>query len=201
MKSLEIIGFKRANLGKVEAKQLRQETNVPCVLYGGTEQVHFHTPAFLFRDLIYSGDVHTVDLTVDGKKYNCILQDVQFHPVNEQILHVDFLELLADKIVKINIPIKLVGTPAGVIKGGKLVTKLKKVTVKSLPANLPDFIEVDVTTLEVGKSVKVSDVKLGNYTILNSKSIPLASVVSTRELKQAETVDAKGAKAAKGAKK
>ncbi|HWZ21381.1 MAG TPA: 50S ribosomal protein L25/general stress protein Ctc [Cytophagaceae bacterium] len=199
MKSLEVIGFKRANLGKVEAKQLRQETNVPCVLYGGAEQVHFHTPAFLFRDLIYSGEVHTVALTVDGKKYKCILQDVQFHPVNEQILHVDFLELNDDKIVKIEIPVKLVGTAVGVIKGGKLVTKLKKVTVKALPANLPDFIEIDVTNLEVGKSAKVGDVKLGKYTILNSKSIPLASVVSTRELKQAETTEVKGA--AKGAKK
>ena len=201
MKSLEVIGFKRANLGKVEAKQLRQETNVPCVLYGGTEQLHFHTPAFLFRDLIYSGEVHTVALTVDGKKYKCILQDVQFHPVNEQILHVDFLELLDDKIVKIEIPVKLVGTAVGVIKGGKLVTKLKKVTVKALPANLPDFIEVDVTSLEVGKSVKVSDVKLGNYTIVNSKSIPLASVVSTRELKQAETTDGKAPVGKAAAKK
>ena len=201
MKSLEVIGFKRANLGKVEAKQLRQETNVPCVLYGGTEQLHFHTPAFLFRDLIYSGEVHTVALTVDGKKYKCILQDVQFHPVNEQILHVDFLELLDDKIVKIEIPVKLVGTAVGVIKGGKLVTKLKKVTVKALPANLPDFIEVDVTNLEVGKSVKVSDVKLGNYTIVNSKSIPLASVVSTRELKQAETTDGKAPVGKAAAKK
>jgi large subunit ribosomal protein L25 len=191
MKSLEIIGFKRANLGKVEAKQLRAETNVPCVLYGGKEQVHFHTPAFLFRDLIYSGEVHTVDLTVDGKKYKCVMQDVQFHPVNEMILHVDFLELLDDKIVKIDIPVKLTGTAVGVIKGGKLMPKLKKVTVKALPANLPDFIEVDVTNLEVGKSVKVSDIKTNNYTILNAKAIPLATVVSTRELKQAETTDAK----------
>ena len=191
MKSLEIIGFKRANLGKVEAKQLRSETNVPCVLYGGKEQLHFHTPAFLFRDLIYSGDVHTVALTVDGKSYKCVMQDVQFHPVNEMILHVDFLELNDDKIVKIEIPVKLVGTAVGVIKGGKLVPKLKKVTVKALPANLPDFIEVDVTALEVGKSVKVSDIKTNNYTIMNAKAIPLATVVSTRELKQAVTADAK----------
>jgi large subunit ribosomal protein L25 len=191
MKSLEIIGFKRANLGKVEAKQLRQETNVPCVLYGGKEQVHFHTPAFLFRDLIYSGEVHTVALTVDGKQYKCVLQDVQFHPVNEMILHVDFLELLDDKIVKIDIPVKLVGTAVGVIKGGKLMPKLKKVTVKALPANLPDFIEVDVTHLEVGKSAKVSDIKTNNFIVMNAKAIPLATVVSTRELKQAETADAK----------
>ncbi|HVD98585.1 MAG TPA: 50S ribosomal protein L25/general stress protein Ctc [Cytophagaceae bacterium] len=191
MKSLEIIGFKRANLGKVEAKQLRQETNVPCVLYGGKEQVHFHTPAFLLRDLVYTGEVHTVDLTVEGKKYNCVLQDIQFNPVNEMILHVDFLELSADKPVKIEIPVKLVGTPVGVIKGGKLVPKLKKLIVKALPANLPDFIEVDVAHLEVGKSVKVADVKVNNYAILNAKAIPLATVVSTRELKQAETADAK----------
>ena len=193
MKSLEIIGFKRANLGKVEAKQLRQETNVPCVLYGGKEQVHFHTPAFLLRDLVYTGDVHTVDLTVEGKKYKCIMQDIQFNPVNEMIMHVDFLELIDNKEVKLEIPVKLEGTPVGVIKGGKLVPKLKKVTVKALPANLPDFISVDVTHLEVGKSVKVADIKTDKFSVLNAKAIPLGTVVSTRELKQAETADAKGA--------
>jgi large subunit ribosomal protein L25 len=191
MKSLEIIGFKRANLGKVTAKQLRSETNVPCVLYGGKDQVHFHTPAFLFRDLLYTGDVHTVDLTVDGKKYKAIVKDVQYHPVNEMILHVDFLELSDDKAVKMEVPVKLVGTAVGVTKGGKLTPKLKKVTVKALPKDLPDYIEVDVTNLEVGKSVKVSDIKPANYTVLNAKAIPLATVVSTRELKQAETTDAK----------
>ncbi len=194
MKSLEIIGFKRANLGKVEAKQLRQEANVPCVLYGGKEQLHFHTPAFLLRDLIYSADVHTVALAVDGKNYKCVLQDIQFHPVNEMILHVDFLELIDDKEVKIDIPVKLTGSAIGVIKGGKLVPKLKKVAVKALPANLPDFISVDISHLEVGKSVKVGDIKTDNYTVLNAKAIPLATVVSTRELKQAESADAKASK-------
>ncbi len=194
MKSLEIIGFKRANLGKVDAKQLREETNVPCVLYGGKEQVHFQTPAFLFRDLVYSGEVHTVDLTVEGKKFKCILQDIQFHPVNEMILHADFLELLDDKLVKMDIPVKLVGTAAGVINGGKLVPKLKKVTVKALPKHLPDFISVDISHLEVGKSVKVSDIKLDNFIVTNAKAIPLATVVSTRELKQAAETDAKAAK-------
>jgi large subunit ribosomal protein L25 len=195
MKSIEIIGFKRANLGKVEAKQLRLDSNVPCVLYGGKEQVHFHTPAFLLRDLVYTGDVHTVDLTVDGKKYSCVMQDIQFHPVNDMIIHVDFLELIDSKEVKIEIPVKLTGTAVGVIKGGKLVPKLKKLTVKALPANLPDFIPVDVSHLEVGKSVKVSDVKADKYTVLNAKAIPLATVVSTRELKQAESTDAKAAPA------
>ncbi len=197
MKSLEIIGFKRANLGKVEAKQLRLDTNVPCVLYGGAEQIHFHTPAFLLRDLVYSADVHTVHLTVDGKSYKCVMQDIQFNPINEMINHVDFLELVDNKIIKFDIPVRLTGTAVGVIKGGKLVTKLKKVTVKALPADLPDFISVDVTHLEVGKSVKVSDIKTEKFTIINAKAIPLATVVSTRELKQAETTDAKGAPAKK----
>jgi large subunit ribosomal protein L25 len=191
MKSLEIIGFKRANLGKVTSKQLREESNVPCVLYGGGDQLHFHTPAFLLRDLVYSADVHTVDLTVEGKTYKCILQDIQFHPVNDMILHVDFLELDEKKVVKIDIPVKLEGTAIGVIKGGKLVPKLKKLTVKALPADLPDYISVDISGLEVGKSVKVADVKPANYTILNAKAIPLASVVSTRALKQEEAADGK----------
>ncbi len=127
------------------------------------------------------------------------MQDVQFHPVNEQILHVDFMELNDKKQIKIDIPVKLEGVAVGVTKGGKLFTKLKKVTIKAFPADLPDFISVDVTNLEVGKSVKVSDIKPANYTILNSKSIPLASVVTTRALKE-EAADPKAA-AAKAAPK
>src|SRR6478735_7377016 len=121
MKSLEIIGFKRANLGKVDAKGLRLDANVPCVLYGGKEQIHFHTPMFLFRDLVYTGDVHTVKLTVAGKTYDAILQDIQFHPVNDMIVHADFLELVPGKEVKMNIPVRFEGQAPGVLKGGKLV--------------------------------------------------------------------------------
>ncbi|MFL5729187.1 MAG: 50S ribosomal protein L25/general stress protein Ctc [Cytophagaceae bacterium] len=183
MKKIEIIGFKRANLGKTESKKLRLETNVPCVLYGGKEQTHFHAPAFLFRDLVYTPEVHIVDLTIEGKQHECIMQDIQFDPVNDMILHVDFLELVADKAVKMDIPVKFVGAAPGVMQGGKLMIKLPKVTVKALPKNLPDFIEVDVTKLDLGKSVRVGDIKPKNFTILNSPSLPLASVQIPRALK------------------
>ena len=185
MKSLEIIGFKRANLGKRESKQLRLDANVPCVLYGGEEQVHFFAAMFLFRDLVYTPNAYKVDLTVEGKKYSCILQDIQFHPVNDMILHADFLLLKEDKEVKMDIPVKITGTSPGVIKGGKLISKLKKVKVKALPKNLPDFVEADISALEIGKSLRVSDLQTGNYTFLNNKALPVVSVETTRALRGA----------------
>ena len=194
MKTIEIIGFKRANLGKTEARALRDETNVPCILYGGKEQVAFHTPAFLLRDLVYTPNVHKVELTIDGKKVDCIMQDIQFHPVNEMILHVDFLQLLEDKPAKIEIPVKFMGASPGVLQGGRLAQKLFKIKVKALPKNLPDFIEVDISNLQIGKSVRVSDIKTPNVVVINNPSLPIATVETTRALK-AEP----GAEAAKGA--
>src|SRR5690606_8669485 len=144
MKSLEIIGFKRANLGKKESKDLRAEAMVPCVLYGGGEQVHFHSPMIMFRDLLYSADVYQVDLNIEGTHYKAILQDSQFHPVNDMLLHVDFLQLHDDKEVKMDIPVRFAGVSPGVLAGGKLVTKLRKLKVKALPANLPDFVELNM---------------------------------------------------------
>jgi large subunit ribosomal protein L25 len=186
MKKLEIIGFKRANLGKKGSSELRDQSNVPCVLYGGKEQVHFHTPAFLFRDLIYTDKAHIVDLEVDGKKYECIMKEIQFHPVNDQLVHVDFLQLSADKAVKMDIPVKFVGTAPGVMQGGKLMSKLKKVTVKALPKDLPEFIEIDVSKLDLGKSVRVSEIQAKNFTVLNIPSLPIASVEIPRALKTEE---------------
>ncbi|MCU0416169.1 MAG: 50S ribosomal protein L25/general stress protein Ctc [Cytophagaceae bacterium] len=187
MKQVEIIGYKRANLGKRDSKDLRLEANVPCVLYGGEEQLHFHVPMFLFRDIIYTGVACTVLLNLEGKQYKCILQEAQFHPVNEMLLHVDFLLLKDDKEVKMNIPLEFVGTSPGVVKGGKFIQKVKTLSVKALPKNLPDAIQVDISTLEIGKSVKVADIKTANYVILNAKAIPVASVVTTRALKQEES--------------
>src|SRR5687767_3491096 len=126
MKTQEIIGFKRANLGKSTVKALREESQVPCVLYGGKEQIHFSVPMILFRDLVYTPEAHIAELNIEGTVYRAILQDIQFHPVNEIILHADFLLLNEDKPVKIDIPIKLIGNAPGVQKGGKLNTKLRK---------------------------------------------------------------------------
>jgi large subunit ribosomal protein L25 len=186
MKSLEIIGFKRANLGKSESNRLREESNVPCVLYGGSEQIHFYAPMILFRDLVYSPEVYTVDLNIEGDHHKAVMQDIQFHPVNEMIMHVDFLLLRDNKEVKMDIPVKFVGTSPGVQMGGKLVAKLRKLKVKALPANLPDYVEVDISDLDLGKSVKVSKLKGGDYAILTNPQAPIATVMIPRALKSAQ---------------
>jgi large subunit ribosomal protein L25 len=194
MKTLEIIGFKRANLGKQQSKELRNESHVPGVLYGNGEQVHFYSPIILFRDLVYSPEVYEVDLNIEGTHYRAILQDAQFHPVNEMLLHVDFLQLQDDKPVKLDIPVKFVGTSPGVIAGGKLSVKLRSLKVKALPANLPDYVEVDISDLELGRSIKVSKVKPENYEILTNPSAPIATVTIPRALKSAQMEEARGGK-------
>ena len=183
MKTIEIIGFKRANLGKKEVKKLRSEGNVPCVIYGGKEQVHFYAPMILFKDLVYTPDAHTVEVNVEGNIYNCILQDIQFHPVNEIILHVDFLELQKGKEIKMNIPIRLQGTAPGVIKGGKLYIKHRYLTIKALPENLPDYIDVDVSKLQLGKAVKVGEIKTKNFQILLDDIKSIVAVEVPRSLR------------------
>ena len=183
MKSLEIVGFKRANLGKKDSKAVRLESYVPCVLYGGDEQVHFSAPAILFRELLYTPEVHVVDVNVEGTVYRAIVQDAQFHPVNEMLLHVDFLELQEGKEVKMEIPVKYVGVSPGVLAGGKLVSKLRKVKVRAAAENLPDFVEVNIGELELGKSIKVGAVKPENYTILTNAAAPIATITIPRALK------------------
>jgi large subunit ribosomal protein L25 len=198
MKVVEIIGYKRANLGKTEAKQLRLEGNAPCVLYGGKEQIHFYSPMILFRELIYKPDAAFVKLNIEGDEYDAILQDAQFHPTSEILLHADFLLLRDDKKVRMEIPVRFVGNSVGVQKGGKMVAKLRKLSVAALPKDMPEFIEVDITNLEVGKSFKVKDLGETKYKVLNSPSIPIVSVEVTRALRQAEQ---EAAKEAKGGKK
>ncbi|WP_187264361.1 50S ribosomal protein L25/general stress protein Ctc [Pontibacter beigongshangensis] len=194
MQKLEIIGFKRANLGKQTTKELRNESYVPGVLYGGAEQVHFYAPAILFRDLVYAPEVYEVDLNIEGTHYRAILQDLQFHPVNEMLLHVDFLELQDDKPVKMDVPVRFVGVSPGVLLGGKLVTKLRKLRIKALPANLPDAIDVNISELELGKSIKVNKVVPNNFEILSNPSAPIATVTIPRALKSAQMEEARGKK-------
>ena len=183
MKSLEIVGFKRANLGKTDAKALRLDAQVPCVLYGGSDSVHFSVPAILFRELLYTPEAHIVDLNIEGDVRRAIVQEAQFHPVNEMLLHVDFLELQAGKEVKMDIPVKYVGVSPGVLAGGKLASKLRKVKVRATPENLPDYVELDISTLELGKSIKVGAAKANNFTILTNPQAPVATVTVPRALK------------------
>ena len=186
MKSLEIIGFKRANLGKSESKRLRAESMVPCVLYGGEEQVHFYSPAILFRDLVYSPEVYKVQLNIEGEMHEAIMQDLSFHPVNEMLMHVDFLQLQENRPVRMEIPVRLEGTSPGVIQGGKLITKLRKIKIKALPKDLPDYLPVDISDLDLGKSAKVGRISVEGVTILTNPLAPVCTVAITRALRQAE---------------
>ena len=198
MRTVEIIGYKRANLGKSSSKHLRNEGNVPCVLYGGKDQVHFYAPAIQFRDALYTPEPCFVKLNVEGEEFTAIIQDSQFHPVSETLLHADFLQLFDEKEVKMDIPVKMVGSAPGVANGGKLIIKKPKLGVRALPANMPDAIDVDVSELKLGKSVKVGSLSPENFEILNSPLVTIASVAIPRALrgKSEEELEAEEAEAA-----
>ncbi len=185
MKTVEIIGYKRANLGKAHSQKLRDEGLVPCVLYGGDEQVHFYSPMILFRELVYTNEAHFVHLNVEGEEYQAILQEVQFHPVSEVILHADFLRIAEDRKIKMNIPIRLIGQAPGVSKGGTLVRKRSSLKVYSFPKDMPDHIDIDVSQLDFHHAVKVADVKVDKLEFLDPKQASIAVVEVPRAAKMA----------------
>ncbi|MEQ9289836.1 MAG: 50S ribosomal protein L25/general stress protein Ctc [Cyclobacteriaceae bacterium] len=191
MKTIEIIGYNRANLGKSEAKRLRNESMVPCVVYGGEEQVHFYAPMILFRELVYTAEAHFVHLNIEGKQFQCILQDIQFHPVSEVILHADFLQLFEGKLIKMDIPVHFVGQSKGVTKGGTLVKKRRVLKVSALPKNMPEHIDVDITALDFGRAIKVHEVEAENFDILDTPQASVAVVEIPRALR-GKTEDEEG---------
>ncbi|TZF86369.1 50S ribosomal protein L25/general stress protein Ctc (plasmid) [Pedobacter sp. BS3] len=192
MKTIAISGSPRENVGKRDAKELRYQGKIPAVLYGGKTQLHFAVDAADLTGLVYTPDVHFVDLDIAGTKAQAIVQDIQFHPLNEKVQHIDFLELNDKKPVAIEIPVKLTGTSPGVKVGGKLIQKLRKLRVKALPKDIPQYVEVSIETLEVGKSVRVGELKFDNFSILNNADDTIVSVVMSRALRQAEQEAAKG---------
>lgn len=192
MKSIAISGSRRENVGKRDAKELRYEGKVPAVLYGGADQIHFAVSAADLKGLVYTPDVHFVDIDVEGTKAKAILQDIQFHPLTEQILHVDFLRLNDSKPFVMEIPVKLTGTSPGVKMGGKLIQKLRKLRVKAFPKDMPQYVEVAMESLELGKSVRVGELNFPNFQITNNADDTIVSVVMSRALKQAEQEAAKG---------
>ena len=202
MKTITIEGQLRTELGKQATRLLRSEEKVPGVIYGGAKEVNFSAPATSFKTLVYTSEFQLAEVKVEGKAYRCILKDLQFDKVSDQLIHVDFLELVEDKSVIATIPIKFTGAAKGVKDGGKLITKMKVLKIKTLPKYLKENIEVDLTELELNGNVRVEDVKEANYEILNSPRIPIASIVLTRQLKQEEaaTAPAGAAKPAAGAK-
>lgn len=196
MKSVSISGSPRANVGKKDAKALRDAQQVPCVLYGGKEQIHFSALATSFKDLIYTPHVHTVELDLAGKKFNAILQEAQFHVTNDSLLHVDFLEIQPGKPVVMNIPVKTTGTSPGVRAGGKLVKKLKTLRAKGVVDKMPDTIDLSIEALEIGSSVRVKDIKVDGLTFLNAPNVTVISVDTTRAAAAMEDKAAAAAKAA-----
>ena len=201
MKTITIEGQLRTEIGKQATRQLRSEEKVPGVIYGGAKEVNFSAPATAFKALVYTPDFQFAEVKVGGNLYRCILKDLQFDKVTDDLIHVDLLELVEDKKVIATIPIKFTGAAKGVKDGGKLITKMKALKVKTFPKFLKENIEVDLTELELNGNVRVEDVKAENYEILNSPRIPIASVVLTRQLKQEEAavVPAAGAAAAPAA--
>jgi len=194
MKSIAISGSPRENVGKRDAKELRYDGKVPAVLYGGPTQTHFAVSAADLKPVVYTPDVHFIDIEVAGVVSQAVIQDIQFHPLTEKILHVDFLALDPNKPIAIEIPVKLTGTSPGVKMGGKLVQKLRKLRVKGLPKDHLDNIEVSIEGLEVGKSVRVGEIKLPNLTITNAAEDTIVSVTTSRALRQAEQEAASGKK-------
>lgn len=182
MKTVSISGSLRVNVGKKDAKALRREGLVPCVLYGGKEQVTFSVPEKNFAKLVYAPDVHLIDLDLAGKKFNAILQEVQFHPVTDHILHVDFVEVAQDKPVTMQLPVRCNGSAAGVREGGKLQKKMRTIKVRGLIDKMPEAINIDVTHMNIGDTVKVSDLKYDGITFMASPNVTVVAVRYTRNV-------------------
>lgn len=201
MKTITIDGQIRTEFGKAATRQLRSEEKVPAVIYGGAKEINFSAPASAFKSIVYTPEFMLAEINVEGNSYKCVLKDLQFGKVSDQLIHVDFLELVGNKKVSVNIPLKFTGVPAGVKEGGKLMVKMKSLKVKTLPEYLLEHIEMDLTDLKLNENVRVQDVKAENMEILNSPRIPVASVTMTRQLKQEEAKAAPGETAAAPAAK
>jgi len=180
MKTFELSGIVRADLGKKASKANRISESVPCVLYGVGENVHFTATASDLRKLIYSPDVFVVNLDIEGKKCKSIMKALQFHPVTDKVLHIDFLQITETKPIVAEIPIKLQGLAEGVKSGGKLSLEMRKLKVKGLYSLIPEFIAIDVTNLGLGKTIQVAKVAVENLELLNAKNAVVAQVKLTR---------------------
>ncbi|HET9826452.1 MAG TPA: 50S ribosomal protein L25 [Chitinophagaceae bacterium] len=199
MKTITIEGQLRTGLGKTATRQLRSQGNVPGVIYGGAKEINFSAPAMAFKPLVYTPDFQFAEIKLNGDSYKCIMKDLQFDKVSDQLIHVDLLELVEDKKVIASIPLKFQGAPVGVKEGGKLHIKMKALKVKTYPRYLKEHIDVNIDNLELNGNIRVEDVKEEHFEIMNSPRSPIASVTLTRELKQEEAVAPAAAGAAPAA--
>ena len=199
MKSITIKGSQRESVGKAATKALRNAGKVPCVLYGGDKPIHFSADEISFKNLVYTANVYTAMIELEGTTYHAILQDIQFHPVTDKILHIDFYQLFDDKMVTMNIPVRLVGTSPGVINGGSLRFPMRKLSVRALPADLPDFINADISKLRIGDKVYVTELDSEEYTILHPENTVVVQVRTARAAIEDELEDEEGEEGEEGA--
>jgi len=181
MKSITINGSKRESVGKKATKALRNAGQVPCVLYGGDKAAHFSANELAFSKLVYTPNAHTVVIALDnGESFNAVLQDIQFHPVTDKILHVDFYQLFENKEIALDIPVQLIGSSLGVKNGGVLRRNNRTLRIKALPVNLPDFIEIDIEPLKIGDKVYIADLLNEKYTFLQTESTVVCQIKTAR---------------------
>ncbi|MBB4806764.1 large subunit ribosomal protein L25 [Chryseobacterium defluvii] len=180
MKSITIQGTKRENVGKKSTKALRDAELVPCVVYGGEAPLNFSAEEKAFKGLVYTPEAHTVSIEVDGKTIPAVLQDIQFHPITDKILHIDFYQLSADKPVIMEVPVRITGRAKGVVAGGVLRQSFRKLKLKAIPANLPDEIVVDVTPLKIGNKIYIGDIKNTAYTFMHPDNAVITAVKMSR---------------------
>lgn len=185
MKTILLKGLKREALGTSESNNLRNQGLVPCVLYGGKEHVTFSVYRDDFKNLIYTPNTYLVKLDIEGQIFKAIVQETQFHPVNDSLIHVDFLLVYEDKPISLSVPTKIVGNSPGVRSGGRLAIKMKKIKIKGLLKDLPDSIEINIDNLELGKSIKVEHISIPNIELLAASNIAIVSVEATRATRQA----------------
>jgi large subunit ribosomal protein L25 len=180
MKQVSMSGSLRENVGKKDAKANRRQGRVPCVLYGGSEQVHFTLDEKQFNRLIFTPEVYLVKLSLEGRNFDAILQDVQYHPVSDMVLHADFLEANPGKMITASVPVEVEGTARGILKGGKLVKKFRKLKVRGLVEDIPDHIPLNLTKLDIGSVIKVQDVKFPKLILLDNPNAEVLGVKATR---------------------
>ena len=199
MKSVIINATEREDLGSKFARKLRREGNVPCVVYGGEKPVHFYADTLQFRDLVYTSQARKAEINMGSNKVEAVVQDIQFHPVSDQIMHIDFVELIAGKPISIDVPVSLSGNARGVRNGGKLKHTLRKLSVRALPKDLPDGIDIDVTELRIGQSIRVEDVKTNNFEFVNPGSAVICSIKMARGAMDEEESEGEGEEGAEAA--
>ncbi len=187
MKTVSLSGSPRANVGKVDAKAIRAKGHVPCVIYGAGEQIHFSADIRHFKNIIFTPETNLVNVEIEGKNYRTILQEAQYHKINDKLIHADFLLVSDDKPVTVQLPVKTVGTSEGVKAGGKLTVKMRKVKVRGLIAKLPESIDLNIEKLGIGKSISAGDINIDGITLLHPKNISIVSVDTTRNVAVEET--------------